>query len=109
MLRLQYYNLEVIYKAVRHTYIADHLSRAPVSDSGTPATEFQVFALELVIRCPLTTVKINSERLAQQQEATETKRCNANNEVLADEKDPGSALLDYRNMPTEGMKSSPCQ
>ena len=29
--------------------------------------------------------------------------------AIADKKDPWLALLDYRNTPTEGIKSSPCQ
>ena len=71
MLRLQRYNLDVMYKPGPQMYIADHLSRASVPDIGTPETEFQVFALELEGICPLTTVKISSERLAQLQKATE--------------------------------------
>ncbi|KAK3724232.1 hypothetical protein QZH41_002381 [Actinostola sp. cb2023] len=71
MLRLQRFNLDVMYKPVPQMYIADHLSRASVPDIGTPETEFQVFALELESICPLTTVKISSERLAQLQKATE--------------------------------------
>ncbi|KAK3736228.1 hypothetical protein QZH41_007340 [Actinostola sp. cb2023] len=71
MLRLQRFNLDVMYKPGPQMYIADHLSRASVPDIGTPETEFQVFALELESICPLTTVKISSERLAQLQKATE--------------------------------------
>ena len=71
MLRLQRYNLEVTYKPGPQMYIADHLSRASMSDSGTPDKEFQVFALELEGIGPLNTVKISSERLAQLQKATE--------------------------------------
>ena len=71
MLRLQRYNLDVTYKPGPQMYIADHLSRASMSDSGTPDKEFQVFALELEGISPLNTVKISSERLAQLQKATE--------------------------------------
>ena len=71
MLRLQRYNLDVIYKPGPQMYIADHLSRASMSDSGTPDKEFQVFALELEGIGPLSTIKISSERLAQLQKATE--------------------------------------
>ena len=71
MLRLQRYNLDVTYKPGPQIYIADHLSRTSMSDSGTPDKEFQVFALELEGIGPLSIVKISSERLAQLQKATE--------------------------------------
>ena len=71
MLRLQRYNLDVTYKPRPQIYIADHLSRASMSDSGTPDKEFQVFALELEGIGPLNTVKISSEGLARLQKATE--------------------------------------
>ncbi|XP_028512649.1 uncharacterized protein K02A2.6 [Exaiptasia diaphana] len=71
MLRLQRYNLVVTYKPDPQMYVADNLSRASVPDTGTPETEFQVFALELKAIRPLTTIKISSERLSQLQKATE--------------------------------------
>ena len=71
MLRLQRYNLEVIYKPGRHMYIADHLSRATVPNTDTQETEFQIFTLELEEINPLNTIKISSERLSQLQKATE--------------------------------------
>lgn len=71
MLRLQRYNLDVTYKPGPQMYIADHQSRASMSDSGTLHKEFQVFALEPEGIGPLNTVKISSERLAQLQKPTE--------------------------------------
>ena len=68
MLRLQQYNLDVTYKPGPQMYIADHLSRASMSDSGAPD---KVFALELEGIGPLNTVKISSERLSQLQKDTE--------------------------------------
>ena len=47
MLRLQRYNLEVVYKPGTQMFVADHLSRAFLKDTGTEDEEFQVFALEL--------------------------------------------------------------
>lgn len=52
-------------------YIADHLSRASVKDTGTSDEDFQVFAVELEGIGPLNTIKISSERLGQLQKATE--------------------------------------
>jgi hypothetical protein len=71
MLRLQRYNLEVLYKPWSQMYIADHLSRASVKDTGTPDEDFQVFAAELKGIGPLNTIKISSERLGQLQKAIE--------------------------------------
>jgi transposase InsO family protein len=71
MLRLQRYNLVVVYKPGPQMYIADHLSRASMPDTGTPDKEFQVFAIELEGIGPLNTIKISSERLGQLQKATE--------------------------------------
>ncbi|KAK3737630.1 hypothetical protein QZH41_006455 [Actinostola sp. cb2023] len=45
MLRLQRFNLDVMYKPGPQMYIADHLSRASVPDIGTPETEFQLMTL----------------------------------------------------------------
>ena len=72
LLRLQRYNLDVQYKPESQMYIADHLSRAYLSQQGDQShDEFQVFALELEEINPLDTVKITSERLVQLQKATE--------------------------------------
>ena len=68
MPRLQRHNLDVTYKPGPQMYIADHLSRASMSDSGAPD---KVFALELEGIGPLNTVKISSERLSQLQKDTE--------------------------------------
>jgi hypothetical protein len=38
-------------------YIADHLSRASVKDTGTPDEDFQVFAVELEGIGPLNTIR----------------------------------------------------
>ena len=61
ILRLQKYNIDVVYKPGSQMYVADHLSRAYLADQGEPSGEFQVFALELE--------EINL--LAQLQKATE--------------------------------------
>lgn len=71
ILRLQKYNINVIYKPGSQMYVADHLSRAYLADQGEPGDEFQVFALELEEINLLNNVKITSERLAQLQKATE--------------------------------------
>ena len=52
-------------------FIADHLSRAFLNDTGPEDEEFQVFALELEVMNPFDTIKISSERLPQLQKATE--------------------------------------
>ena len=69
LLRLQRYNLEVGYKPGPQMFIADHLSRASIRETGPQDEEFQVFAVEGM--GPLNSVKISSERLAQLQKATE--------------------------------------
>ena len=72
LLRLQRHNLNVKYKPGSQMYVADHLSRAYLSQTkDTPKDEFQVFTLELEEINPLDTVKITSERLSQLQKATE--------------------------------------
>ena len=71
ILRLQKYNINVVYKPGPQMYLADRLSRAYLADQGEPRDEFQVFALELEEINPLNNVKITSERLAQLQKATE--------------------------------------
>ena len=72
LLRLQRYNLDVQYKPGSQKYLADHLSRAYLSQQGDHChDEFQVFALELEEIDPLDTVKITSERVVQLQKATE--------------------------------------
>ena len=52
-------------------FIADHLSRASIGETGPQDEEFQVFAVEVEGMGPLNSVKISSERLAQLQKATE--------------------------------------
>ena len=71
LLRLQRYNLEVGYKPGPQMFIADHLSRASIRETGPQDEEFQVFAVEVEGMGPLNSVKISSERLAQLQKATE--------------------------------------
>ena len=71
ILRLQKYNINVVYKPGSQMYVADHLSRAYLADQEEPSDEFQVFALELEEINLLNNVKISSERLAQLQKATE--------------------------------------
>ena len=61
MLRLQRYNLQVVYKQGTQMFVADHLSRALLKDTG----------LELEAINPFDTIKISSERLPQLQKATE--------------------------------------
>ena len=71
LLRLQCYNLNVKYKPGSQLYVADHLSRAYLSQTeDTLKDDFQVFTLELEEINPLDTVKITSERLSQLQKAT---------------------------------------
>ena len=71
ILRLQKYNINVVYKPGSQMYVADHLSRAYLADQGERSDEFQVFALELEEINQLNNVKITSERLGQLQKATE--------------------------------------
>ena len=71
ILRLQKYNINVVYKPGSQMYVSDHLSRAYLADQGETSDEFQVFALELEEINLLNNVKITSERLAQLQKATE--------------------------------------
>ena len=71
ILRLQKYNINVVYKPGSQMYVADHLSRAYLADQGEPSDEFQVFVLKLEEINLLNNVKITSERLAQLQKATE--------------------------------------
>ena len=52
-------------------FVADHLSRAFLKDTGPEDEEFQVFALELEAMNLFDTIKISSERLPQLQKATE--------------------------------------
>ena len=52
-------------------FIADHLSRASIRETGPQDEEFKVFAVEVEGMGPLNSVKISSERLAQLQKATE--------------------------------------
>ena len=52
-------------------FVADHLSRAFLKDTGPEDEEFQVFALELEAMNPFDTIKIRSERLPQLQKAIE--------------------------------------
>ena len=71
LLRLQRYNLEVGYKPGPQMFIADHLSRASIRETGPQDEEFQVFAVEVEGMGPLNSVNISLERLAQLQKATE--------------------------------------
>lgn len=71
MLRLQRYNLEVVYKPGKQMFVADHLSRAFLKDTGPEDEEFQVFALELEAMNLFDTIEISCERLPQLQKATE--------------------------------------
>ena len=71
LLRLQRFNLDVRYKPGPQMFIADHLSRAAIHETGPQDKEFEVFALEVEGMDPLNSVKISSERLAQLQKATE--------------------------------------
>lgn len=71
LLRLQRFNLEVIYKPGSQMYVADHLSRAFLKDEESLIDDFQVFALEIEKLNPFDTLKVTKERLAQLQKATE--------------------------------------
>jgi len=64
MFRIQRYNLHVVYKPGAQIFVADHLSRAFLKDTGTENEEFQVFALELEAMNPFDTIKISRERLS---------------------------------------------
>ena len=47
LLHLQCYNLDVKYKPGPQMYIADHLSRASIRETGPQSKEFEVFAVEV--------------------------------------------------------------
>ena len=51
-------------------YVADHLSRAFLKDTGPEDEHFQVFALEVEELNPLNILKINSVKLPKLQKAT---------------------------------------
>ena len=42
-------------------FVADHLSRAFLKDTGPEDEEFQIFTLELELMNPFDTIKISSE------------------------------------------------
>ena len=71
MLRLQRYNLDVVYKPGSQMFVADHLSRAFLSETDPDDEDVQVFALELETMDPLSTVNISSESLPRLQKTTE--------------------------------------
>ena len=67
LLRLQRYNIEVRYKPGKEMYVADHLSRAQLTETEDCNDEFQVFALELEEMTPFSSIKVSPERLTQLQ------------------------------------------
>lgn len=71
MLRLQRYDLDVVYKPGSQMFVADHLSRAFLSETEPDDEDVHVFALELETMDPLSTVKISSESLPRLQKTTE--------------------------------------
>ena len=71
MLRLQRYNLDVVYKPGSQMFVADHLSRAFLSETDPDDEDVQVFALELETMDTLSTVNISSESLPRLQKTTE--------------------------------------
>ena len=71
LLRLQRYNLEMVYKPGSQMFVADHLSRASLSNVDVDDKELQVFAMELEEMNPFDTIFISSERIHQLQRATE--------------------------------------
>ena len=72
LLRLLRYNLAVQYKKGSQTYLADHLSRAPVVErkEADELDEFQVFALEVENLNPFDAIKLSPGRLEQLQTCT---------------------------------------
>ena len=70
ILQLQRYSIDVTYKPGKQMYIADHLSRAQLTEQEI-TDEFQVFALELEQMNPLRDVKLSNDKLAMLQKATE--------------------------------------
>lgn len=52
-------------------FVADHLSRAILSETDPKDEDVQAFALELETMYPLSTVKISSESLPSLQKTTE--------------------------------------
>lgn len=71
ILQLQKYNIEVTYKPGSQMYVADHLSLAQLPEEHKTWDEFQVFALELEQINPLNRIKLNDDKLAVLQKATE--------------------------------------
>ncbi|KXJ19477.1 Uncharacterized protein K02A2.6 [Exaiptasia diaphana] len=70
LLRLQRYNLRVVYKPGSQMYLADHLSRAPLPVIEEFQSEFEVFAVEVESINPLESIKVSPDRLNQIQKAT---------------------------------------
>ena len=53
MLQLQQYNLDVVYKPGSQMFVADHLSRAVLSETEPNDEDVHIFALELETMDPL--------------------------------------------------------
>lgn len=70
LLRLQRYNLRVIYKQGNKMYLADHLSRASLPVVEEFKNQFEVFAVEVESINPLEHIKVSPERLDQIQRST---------------------------------------
>ena len=96
MLRLQRYNLEVIYKPGSQMYVADHLSRASLKDTSFEENELQVFLLELEAMSPFDSITISSERLP----VTESYRARSRNADLKDNHFDGMARTKRRRSGT---------
>ena len=71
ILRLQRYNRDVVYKEGSQMFVAEHPSRAFLSETEPDDEDVQVFALELETMDPLSTVKISSESVPRLQKTTE--------------------------------------
>ena len=80
-----------------------------MADKGPQYTsrEFTVFTREWEFK-HLTSSPYYSRSNGKSESAVKIVK-NLFKKAIADKKDPWLALLDYRNTPTEGIKSSPCQ
>ena len=72
MLRLQPFNLEVVYKPGKQMHIVDRLSLTELQSEDTDESNFTVFTIELENITPINTaVKISGDKLSHLQKATE--------------------------------------
>ena len=63
MLQLQRYNFNVTHKPGKQMYVANHLSRTFLKDTGPEDEQYLVFALAVEELNPFNILKVNSNKL----------------------------------------------